>query len=142
MTKRLLRHYVPDAVSLAQQGGGEVIFSRLSPRTHIQAHCGPTNLRWTAHLGLVVPDSTSQQRCQIRVQEQWYSWQPGKILLFDDSYEHEVRNDTDQERVVLLMRVWYPHLLKARREDYLMQARAKKEEAIDKRYHPPTVIDY
>jgi aspartate beta-hydroxylase len=135
-TKGMLQQHVPDAVSLAQQGGGEVILSRLAPHTHIQAHCGPTNLRWTAHLGLVVPTDTG--RCQIRVGTQWYSWQPGKILLFDDSYEHEVRNDTDQERVVLLMRVWHPKLTIKQREQFMLEARAKKEETIEKRYHPPS----
>ena len=136
-TKKLLQAYVPDSVSLACQGGGEVIFSRLAPHTHIQAHCGPTNLRLTAHLGIVVPTSNNG-RCHIRVGTQWHTWQAGKILLFDDSFEHEVRNDTDQERVVLLMRVWHPMLAHSVREKCLFEARAKKEQAIEQRYHPPS----
>ena len=83
-TKRLLRGNIPDAVSFVEQGGGEVIFSCLSPRTHINAHCGPTNLRWTAHLGLIIPDSAED--CQVRVGDKWHSWAPGKMLRFDDSY--------------------------------------------------------
>jgi len=134
-TKQLLRSHVPDAVSLAEQGGGEVIFSCLAPRTYIKAHCGPTNLRWTAHLGLVIPDSSSD--CQIRVRDQWHSWSPGKILLFDDSYEHEVRNDTDETRVVLLIRAWHPELLKVQRGFLLSDAMASKEEDVRKRYNPP-----
>ena len=141
-TKQFLRNHVPDAISLAEQGGGEVIFSRLAPKSYIGAHCGPTNLRWTAHLGLVIPVSSSD--CQIRVGMNWYSWQPGKMLLFDDSFEHEVRNDTDQERVVLLMRVWHPKLSCSKearenlqREQFLMEAISKKGDAVKKRYHPP-----
>jgi hypothetical protein len=130
LTQSLLRKYVPDAVSLAEQGGGEVIFSRLAPHTHIQTHCGPTNLRWTAHLGLVIPDN-----CRIRVAQDWHTWQPGKVLLFDDSYEHEVRNDSDQERVVLLLRVWHPQ--SQTREQCLVEARAQKEQSVEKRYNPP-----
>jgi hypothetical protein len=135
LTKRLLQQYVPDAVSLAQLGGGEVIFSRLAPGSHIQAHCGPTNFRWTAHLGLVVPKSS--ENCQIRVGNQWYSWETGKIFLFDDSFEHQVRNDTEQERVVLLMRLWHPKLAPGLREQVLYKARQKKDAAVEKRYHPP-----
>ncbi|KAL7462975.1 hypothetical protein ACHAXS_003345 [Conticribra weissflogii] len=137
ITKGLLKKYVPDAVSLAEQGGGEVIFSRLAPKTRIEAHCGPTNLRWTAHLGLVVPEDGT--KCRIRVGMQWHSWKPGKILLFDDSFEHEVHNDTDEERVVLLLRFWHPDLSSesAMRDDFLMEAMVKKEEAVNKRYHPP-----
>lgn len=134
-TKQLLRENVPDAVSLAEQGGGEVIFSRLAPRTQIKAHCGPTNLRWTAHLGLVIPDSAAD--CQIRVKHTWHSWKLGKILLFDDSYEHEVRNDTDEPRVVLLIRLWHPDLLKVQQGFFLSEAMARKEEDVKKRYHLP-----
>lgn len=138
-TKQLLRKYLPDAVELAERGGGEVIFSCLSPRTFIKSHCGPTNLRWTVHLGLVNPNSSGPD-CQIRVRENWYSWQPGHILLFDDSFEHEVRNDTDETRVVLLIRIWHPQLAcmeRNERESILAKAIAKKEEEVAKRYHPP-----
>jgi aspartate beta-hydroxylase len=138
-TKELLRSTIPDAVALAEDGGGEVIFSCLSPRTHIEPHCGPTNLRWTAHLGLVIPDSASD--CRIRVRDDWHSWQAGKIFLFDDSYEHEVRNDTDDARVVLLIRLWHPKLAqmaKFQRESILSEAMAEKEEQVRKRYHPPS----
>lgn len=49
--------------------------------------------------------------CAIRVADRWHTWQPGKILVFDDSFEHEVVNDTDQVRGVLLLRFWHPLLL-------------------------------
>ena len=138
-TRSLIRRIIPDAVSLAEQGGGEVIFSRLAPRTHIRAHCGPTNLRWTAHLGLVVPKLSDEggSRCQIRVGESWHCWEPGKILLFDDSFEHEVRNDTEEDRVVLLLRLWHPSLPTECRNDALLQARHRKSVTVEKRYHPP-----
>lgn len=133
-TKTLLQQHVPDAVSLAEQGGGEIIFSRLAPGSHIQSHCGPTNIRWTAHLGLLVPESPD---CKIRVSEQWHSWQRGKILLFDDSFEHEVRNDSQEERVVLLIRLWHPYINADQRSGLLEAAKAKKDKAVEKRYAPP-----
>lgn len=34
---------------------GQAKFSALYPFTHIRPHCGPTNARLRAHLGLVVP---------------------------------------------------------------------------------------
>jgi aspartate beta-hydroxylase len=135
ITKQLLRQHVPDAVSLAEMGGGEVIFSRLEGGTTIQAHCGPTNIRWTAHLGLVVPKSES--KCQIRVADEWHSWEPGQMLLFDDSFEHEVINLTNEERVVLLLRLWHPQLDPSWRNDVLLDAMSKKEENVEKRIHPP-----
>jgi len=133
-TKTLLEQHVPDAVSLAKQGGGEIIFSRLAPGSYIQSHCGPTNFRLTAHLGLIVPESPD---CKIRVAEEWHSWQQGKILLFDDSFEHEVRNDSQQERVVLLIRLWHPDLKANQRSSALHAAKDKKDKAVEKRYAPP-----
>ena len=116
-----------------------MIFSRLSPRTHIKPHCGPTNLRWTAHLGLVVPKSKSD--CRIRVGNEWMSWSAGKVIVFDDSFEHEVRNDTDEERVVLLIRLWHPELIlrNGLASQLVEEAIVKKEESVQKRYHPPSV---
>ena len=29
--------------------------------------------------------------CRLRVGREWRTWQPGKCLVFDDSYEHEER---------------------------------------------------
>jgi hypothetical protein len=136
-TKRLLREHVSTAVSLAEAGGGEVIFSRLAPNTHIGSHCGPTNLRWTAHLGLVIPP-TSSGTCRIRVGCTWYPWQVGRFLVFDDSYEHEIHNDTDDVRTVLLLRFWHPALNEQHRIADLNEARQRKELAVEKRFHPPS----
>lgn len=33
-----------------------------------------------------------------------------QALFFDDTYEHEVFNKTDEERVVLLFDLWHPEL--------------------------------
>lgn len=44
---------------------GQVKFSVMHPGTHVWPHCGPTNCRLRAHLGLVVPDGT-----KIRVAEE------------------------------------------------------------------------
>jgi aspartyl/asparaginyl beta-hydroxylase (cupin superfamily) len=68
-------------------------------------HCGPTNARLRLHLGLVVPDG-----CSIRVGDEVRSWVEGRCLLFDDSFEHEVWNDADEERLVLIVDVWHPDL--------------------------------
>lgn len=44
---------------------GQVKFSLMEPGTHVWPHCGPTNCRLRAHLGLVVPDNVT-----IRVAEE------------------------------------------------------------------------
>lgn len=85
-------------------------FSILSPRKHIPAHRGAYNGVLRMHLGLIVPEPREQVR--IRVDDQICTWEEGRCLLFDDSYNHEVWNDTDGWRVVLFVDfvrpVWFP----------------------------------
>ena len=85
-------------------------FSILSPRKHIPAHRGPYNGVLRLHLGLIVPEPRDQVR--IRVDDQICTWEEGGALIFDDSYDHEVWNDTDGWRVVLFVDfvrpVWFP----------------------------------
>ena len=53
------------------------------------------------HLGLRVPQHA--EKCWIRVDDQVCHWQEGQCLLFDDTYEHEVLNDTPEYRAVLFI---------------------------------------
>lgn len=76
-------------------------YSILAPRYHIPPHKGPTRAVIRCHLGLIVPDDA--ERCWLRVDQEICHWQEGKCLVFDDTYEHEVKNDTDQVRVVLFL---------------------------------------
>lgn len=77
-------------------------FSILKPGTHIPAHRGVTKGLITSHLGLFVPPG---DRCRMRVDDRIVTWSEGQTLVFDDTYEHEVWNDTDETRVVLLVQV-------------------------------------
>lgn len=82
------------------------MFSILKPHYHIAPHKGPTRAVIRAHLGLKVPADSNN--VWIRVDDQILHWQEGKVVLFDDSYEHEVRNDTDELRAVLFLDIDRP----------------------------------
>lgn len=82
------------------------MFSILAPRYHIPPHRGPTNGIIRVHLGLMVPGG--QDVCRIRVGDQVFGCQEGKCVVFDDYFEHEVWNETDQPRVVLFFEVDRP----------------------------------
>jgi beta-hydroxylase len=82
------------------------MFSILAPRKHIPDHCGPYKGVIRYHLGVKVP--AQREQCRIRVGEELASWQEGESLIFDDTFEHEVWNDTDEERVVLFLDVVRP----------------------------------
>lgn len=101
------------AIEMAEIGGlcPNAMFSALSPHTHIPPHHGETNARLVVHLPLVVPDN-----CLYRVGFEQRRWREGELLFFDDSIEHEARNDSDHLRVVLIFDVWNPLLSPAERE--------------------------
>lgn len=85
---------------------GLIYASRMPAGTHIQAHRGPTNLRLRCHLAIKVPDGD----CAIRVGDQTQHWREGRCLVFDDYFEHEAWNHTDEDRTVLIVDMWHPRL--------------------------------
>lgn len=101
------------AVDMADIGGlcPNVMFSALAPHTHIPPHHGETNARLVVHLPLIVPP-----HCSYRVGFERRQWQVGELLVFDDTIEHEARNDSDELRVVLIFDVWNPLLAAGERE--------------------------
>lgn len=76
-------------------------FSILSPHKHIPPHRGAYNGVLRLHLGLSVPEP--REKCRIRVADQYRHWEEGKVIIFDDTFNHEVWNDTDDYRVVLFV---------------------------------------
>ncbi len=81
-------------------------FSILAPGYRIPPHHGPTNGIIRIHLGLQIP--ADRDNCWIRVDDQVLHWEEGKCIVFDDYFEHEVQNNTDQQRVVLFFDVDRP----------------------------------
>ncbi|WP_405176988.1 aspartyl/asparaginyl beta-hydroxylase domain-containing protein [Nocardia sp. NBC_01377] len=76
-------------------------FSILSPGKHIPAHTGPWSGVLRYHLGLRIPGP--EGGCRIRVGDDIRPWVEGGSLIFDDTYNHEAWNDTDDIRVVLFV---------------------------------------
>jgi len=98
----------PRTAELVSQipGLNSAFFSILAPGSVIVPHRGVTKAFITAHLGLVVPNE--RERCWLRVDQERLSWREGRWTMFDDTYEHEVKNETDETRIVLLCQVERP----------------------------------
>uniref|UniRef100_A0A672G4Q1 Un-named hu7910 n=1 Tax=Salarias fasciatus TaxID=181472 RepID=A0A672G4Q1_SALFA len=91
---------------------GQIKFSVMQPGTHVWPHTGPTNCRLRMHLGLVIP----KHGCRIRCTNQTRTWEEGKVLIFDDSFEHEVWQDADSYRLIFIVDVWHPELTQYQRQ--------------------------
>lgn len=113
-----------DEVGLADIPGmcPNALFSALAPHTHIPPHTGDTNARLLVHLPLIVPDG-----CSYRVGFERRQWKVGEALIFDDSIEHEARNDSDHLRVVLIFDIWNPLLSEGEREMVRLLTVASRE---------------
>ena len=96
-----------DALPLIRirEHGPEVMFSVFTAGTHLLPHRGVTNARAVSHLPLIVPPD-----CALSVGGEVHAWREGRVLVFDDTYEHEAWNRSGRVRVVLIADVWNPHL--------------------------------
>jgi aspartyl/asparaginyl beta-hydroxylase (cupin superfamily) len=92
--------------------GPTVVFSLLKGGAHIPPHSGMFNTRLVCHLPLIVPEG-----CRFRVGNEVREWEPGKLMIFDDTIEHEAWNDSDQDRVVLIFDIWRPELTEQERHE-------------------------
>jgi len=81
-------------------------FSILAPGTHIPRHKGVSKNLVNCHLGLIVPKN--REACYLVCGGERPLWQEGKVIVFDDTYPHEVHNLTDEERVVLMLQLERP----------------------------------
>jgi aspartyl/asparaginyl beta-hydroxylase (cupin superfamily) len=97
----------PKTAAILDQVPGlfQAFFSILDGGKSVPAHCGPYRGYLRYHLGLVVPE---QDPPSIRIKDQHYTWQEGKSILFDDSWNHEVTNNSQSERVVLIVDIRRP----------------------------------
>ncbi|MGB3615384.1 MAG: aspartyl/asparaginyl beta-hydroxylase domain-containing protein [Elainellaceae cyanobacterium] len=98
----------PKTTALLEQIPGLKVafFSILAPGKHIPRHRGKHKGLIRYHLGLKVPEPADQ--CYIHVDDQPAHWEEGKSLIFDDTYYHEVWNNTDGYRAVLFLDIVRP----------------------------------
>ena len=82
-----------------------VLFSKLTPGAWIRPHTGFLNTRLVCHLPLIVPDG-----CWFRVGAETRKWEEGKAFAFNDTIEHEARNEGTGTRTVLIFNIWRPEL--------------------------------
>lgn len=85
-------------------------FSVMEAGGHIPRHWGMTKGMLTYHLALKVPKE--REKCRMHVEEgdtlHVLRWEEGQSFLFDDMYNHEVWNETDEDRYILLIQIKRP----------------------------------
>jgi beta-hydroxylase len=99
--------YCPQTAALLQRTPciKGALFAELPPGAQLKRHRDPYAGSLRYHLGLSTPND---DRCRIWVDGEPYSWRDGAGVVFDETYIHWVRNDTDQSRLILLCDVERP----------------------------------
>ncbi|MFC7052793.1 aspartyl/asparaginyl beta-hydroxylase domain-containing protein [Hansschlegelia quercus] len=98
----------PETAKLVSRvpGLNSAFFSILAPGARIPRHRGVTKTLLTCHLGLFTPKD--RPSCRMAVHDDMVHWDDGKTVVFDDTYYHEVWNETDETRVILLVQFERP----------------------------------
>jgi hypothetical protein len=91
--------------------GCMAFFSIMNPKTHVPPHTSTSNIRMRYHLGIEVPE----RDIHLRIHDQRITWKQNRCLKIDDSYEHEVFQQSERRRVVFVLDVPHPDL---RREEF------------------------
>lgn len=79
-------------------------FSIISPGKRIPIHAGALKGIYRAHIALIIPEGD----CWIEVGGERRHWVEGDGMVFDDTYLHQVQNNTPELRAVLFMDIVRP----------------------------------
>jgi hypothetical protein len=86
--------------------GCMAFFSIMNPKTHVPRHTSELNTRMRYHLGIEVPE----RDIHFRIHDQLITWKQDRCIKIDDSYEHEVFQQSDRRRVVFVLDLPHPEL--------------------------------
>ncbi len=81
------------------------MFALLEPGAQLNPHRDPFAGSLRYHLGLATPNS---ERCFIDVDGEKLAWRDGKPMMFDETFIHWARNDTEVTRVILFCDIERP----------------------------------
>ncbi|WP_420997555.1 aspartyl/asparaginyl beta-hydroxylase domain-containing protein [Cupriavidus sp. 30B13] len=110
------------------------MFARLPPGGRLFPHRDPYAGSLRYHLGLVTPND---DRCAIWVDGVCYSWRDGEDVVFDETYLHHARNDSEHDRIILFcdierpLRFGWARRLNRAISDALMRTATSPNEAGD-----------
>jgi len=100
-THKSARTHCPKTVEILNKVSmvNGAMFSILPPGSKLTRHLDPVACSLRFHLGLKTPNSDD---CFISVDEQVYSWRDGEPFIFDETYLHFAKNNSNEDRLILM----------------------------------------
>jgi len=92
----------PKTVALVESipGVNAAAFTMLPPGKELGRHRDPFAVSLRYHLGLVTPKA---EGCAIWIDGQKKVWHEGEDFVFDETYIHWAKNETDENRIILFV---------------------------------------
>ena len=97
-------------IPLAVRG---VCFARQTPGSGVFPHSDGRNFILTSHLGIKIPEGPG---VSMKVGSETRQWSEGKVLTLDTSFIHSTKNDSPEDRYVLIIDFWHPELSEIERK--------------------------
>lgn len=100
-THKSAKELCPETVNILETipSVNGAMFSYLPAGSRLNRHLDPLACSLRYHLGLATPNSDN---CFINIDTVSYSWRDGEALLFDETFIHYAKNNTDQDRLILM----------------------------------------
>lgn len=114
----------PETVRILRQVRGvrAALFSILPAGAELTLHSDPLACSLRYHLGLATPNS---EQCFIDVDGRKLSWRDGEDFVFDETYPHHAKNETDEFRLILMCDVERPMNVVGRAFNYFYSGIAR-----------------
>jgi hypothetical protein len=108
-TCALLKQWLPSKPGLpwTSDQNEQVMVIKMKKGTDVELHSGPANNILNIHMGL----TGDLQRAKLIVADDTYSWERGKVIAWDGSYDHRVHClDCIEDRVIIMVRYMHPDM--------------------------------
>lgn len=98
----LAREDLPTLLAFAESNPNVInaFVSILDPGVDLPAHKDPYAGMMRYHLGIRIPRTNPPR---IRVDRDYYTWKEGEGVVLDVAFEHEVTNNSDEPRVIVIV---------------------------------------
>jgi len=107
LNEKELMHF-PETAKLIQNNLDEITLVMLSTTEsgkHIPAHTGNNHGVLRLQIGI---DITEPEKCSLRVEDKTVQLKEKEIFIFDDTFEHELVNNSNSNRTVLIIDYYKP----------------------------------
>ncbi len=106
-THESAKKLAPETVKILERSKmvNGAMFSILPVGSQLTRHLDPVACSLRYHLGLSTPN---KDECFINIDDKMYSWRDGQALLFDETYLHYAKNNSDRYRLILMCDVERP----------------------------------